>query len=223
MKENCFTKFKSSIEDYKLPERFTFPFYYDPHPLSVLAAEELQDYLKTNPIEWKHNFGLEEGREGLPIGKMFGVLVVQNQFGEIGYLSAFSGKLGESNLHKGFVPPVFDILTEGSFFNVGIVQVNKINQKIKELKQASDYLACQQLVNDNKLLAAKEIKEAKEKKKADKVIRKKRRIEAKAILSDEDYQQLEIDFAKESQISNIQLKRLIRNWKIQLAKDQETL
>ena len=223
MKESYFTKFKSSIEDYKLPERFNFPFYYDPHPLSVLASEELQDYLKTNPKEWKHNFGLEEGRSGLPIGKMFGVLVVQNQAGEIGYLSAFSGKLGESNHHKGFVPPVFDILTEGSFFNVGIVQVNVINQRIKELKQAPDYLACQKLVTDNKLLAAKEIQEAKVKQKADKVIRKGRRIEAKAILSDEDYQQLEIDFAKESQVSNIQLKRLIRNWKAQLAKDEEIL
>jgi tRNA pseudouridine32 synthase/23S rRNA pseudouridine746 synthase len=223
MRENCFTKFQSSIEKYKLPERFNFPFYYDPHPLSILAAEELQCYLKTNPKEWKHNFGLEKDREGLPIGKMFGVLVVQNQAGEIGYLSAFSGKLGESNHHKGFVPPVFDILTEGSFFNVGIVEVNKINQQIKELKQAPDYLACLKLVADNKLLSAKEIKEAKVKQKADKVIRKSRRIEAKVILSNEDYQQLEIDFAKESQVTNIQLKRLIRNWKTQLVKDEEIL
>ena len=34
---------------------------------------------------------------------------------------------------------------------------------------------------------------------------------------------LEAEFAKESQVSNIQLKRLTRNWKIQLAKDAESL
>ncbi len=222
MKESYFTKFKASIQDYKLPERFTFPFYYEPHPLSVLAAQELQYYLQ-HQIECDHNFGLEAGKTGIPIGKMFGILVVQNQAGDIGYLSAFSGKLGESNHHKGFVPPVFDILTEGSFFNVGIVQVNVINQTIKELKQAPDYLACQQLVTDNKLLATKEIDEAKQAKKADKVIRKHQRVEAKVILSDADYQQLETEFAQASQVSNIQLKRLIRNWKVQLAKDEEVL
>ena len=223
MRGNCFTPFKSPIQNIKLPERFTFPFYYEPHPLAVLAAEELQDYLERNQKKWEHNFGIEGGKTGIAIGKMFGVLVVQKQSGEIGYLSAFSGKLGESNHYEGFVPPVFDILTEGSFFNVGIVEVGVISKKIKELEQAADYLACQKLVADNKALAAKEIKEAKETKKANKIIRKNQRIEAKAVLSEEDYQQLEAQFAQESQISNIQLKRLIRNWKIQLAKDEEIL
>ena len=43
------------------PERFTYPFCYEPHPLCLLAAEEVkQEIARINPTE----------------GKMFGVLVV---------------------------------------------------------------------------------------------------------------------------------------------------
>lgn len=71
---------------------------------------------------------------------MFGVLVVQNTSGELGYLSAFSGKLAESNHHPGFVPPLFDMLTEGSFFNEGMKVLNPMNARIEEL-EASPLLA----------------------------------------------------------------------------------
>lgn len=46
---------------------------------------------------------------------MFGVLVVQHENGQLGYLAAFSGKLAGQNHHAKFVPPVFDILTEDGF------------------------------------------------------------------------------------------------------------
>ena len=222
MKENCFTKFKAPIEAYKLPERFTFPFYYEPHPLSVLAAQELQAHLQTQ-TEWEHNFGLEIGKKGMVIGKMFGVLVVQNQEGEMGYLSAFSGKLGESNHHKGFVPPVFDMLTEGSFFNVGIVRLNAINHKIKELEEASDYIACQQKVASDQLLSVKEIQEAKQAIKTAKAIRRKLRVEQIDILSIEDYKALGARLVRESIASKINLKQLIDNWKKKLAENEATL
>ena len=38
---DCFTTFKSDISGFSLPERFTFPFYYEPHPISILASNEL--------------------------------------------------------------------------------------------------------------------------------------------------------------------------------------
>lgn len=103
-----------------------------PHPLCVQAAEELQDYL-LNQNEWQHNFGLADDK-GTIIGKMFGVLVVQNQQNETGYLAAFSGKLGGTNNHTKFVPPVFDLLTESSFLNKGMKELTVINQEIKNLK-----------------------------------------------------------------------------------------
>lgn len=65
-----------------LPERFTYPFNYTPHPLCVLAAEEVKAYISTKK-EWQ---------EELTLGKMFGVLIVQTQeegSSSIGYLAAF--------------------------------------------------------------------------------------------------------------------------------------
>lgn len=78
-----FIPFQNDVSAIALPEKFTFPFYYEPHELSKIAASELQDYLNTQ-TDWEHNFGLKEGQQGLVIGKMFGVLVVQKPTGEVG-------------------------------------------------------------------------------------------------------------------------------------------
>ncbi len=79
-----FQYFSTSIREFELPKKFTFPFYYEPHPLCELAANEVQNYLRTQ-TDFEHNFGLDSSRKGLVIGKMFGVLVVKNQQNEIGY------------------------------------------------------------------------------------------------------------------------------------------
>lgn len=89
MSTSLFQPFPTAVLGASLPTKFTFPFYYEPHPLSVLAAQALQEHLKTQK-EWHHNFGLTPDEEGLEIGKMFGVLVVQNRQNELGYLWAFS-------------------------------------------------------------------------------------------------------------------------------------
>ena len=49
------------------PERFTYPFCYEPHPLCQLAAKEVQAYIVRHP----------EIKEDADRGKMFGVLVVE--------------------------------------------------------------------------------------------------------------------------------------------------
>lgn len=134
--QHCFTSFKSAIDQYQLPERFTFPFYYEPHPLCLIAANELQQYLSTQ-TDWQHNFGLGED-SGPVIGKMFGVLLVRNQNGELGYLSAFSGKLAEQNLLNGFVPPVFDMLAQESFFHVGMQTLNQLTAKLQTVESNPD-------------------------------------------------------------------------------------
>jgi len=141
----CFTYFTSPIEKYHLPERFTFPFYYQPHPLCVLAAEQLQRHLVTQH-QWQHNFGLCDDPNNV-IGKMFGVLLVKNVQGEIGFISAFSGKLAQQNHIQGFVPPVFDLLTEDSFFLTEKVAINDLNEKIQALENTPQLLALRQALN----------------------------------------------------------------------------
>ena len=129
-----FIPFQNSIESIELPNRFTFPFYYDPHPLAIIAAKEIQEHIKTQK-DWDHNFGIEEGKEGLVIGKMFGVLVVENNQGQLGYLAAFSGKLAGENHHPYFVPPVFDILDKDGFFRKGEEIVNQINAELENAEK----------------------------------------------------------------------------------------
>ncbi len=134
-----FTPFNASVSNIELPLKFTFPFYYEPHSIALQAAKELQDYIE-NQSDFEHNFGIESGKEGLVIGKMFGVLVVQKQNGELGYISAFSGKLAKGNHHERFVPPVFDILLENGFFRTQEDIISAINREIERLENTPEYL-----------------------------------------------------------------------------------
>lgn len=86
--------------DIAKPERFTYPFYYDPHPLCQLAAKEVQTYIATH----------EDIKVDADNGKMFGVLVVERegQNGQYGFLAAYSGLLVGRNDWEYFVPPVYD-------------------------------------------------------------------------------------------------------------------
>jgi tRNA pseudouridine32 synthase/23S rRNA pseudouridine746 synthase len=40
--------FKKPVSHLALPEKFTYPFHYTPHPLCVLAAEEVKEYIAKN-------------------------------------------------------------------------------------------------------------------------------------------------------------------------------
>ena len=135
---DLFQKFEKPFSEYPIPERFTFPFFYDPHPLSLEAVRLLQEYLK-NQSDFEHNFGLEEGQSGIVIGKMFGVLVVQNEWGELGYLWAFSGKLADQNHWPKFVPTVYDMLDEKGYFKSEESLLNELNEKIENLQKSAAY------------------------------------------------------------------------------------
>ena len=129
--------FKKPVSHLALPEKFTYPFHYTPHPLCVLAAEEVKEYIASRK-EWQ---------EELASGKMFGVLIVQtnnritnNEENQIGYLAAFSGNLDGKNLHPYFVPPVYDLLQPEGFFKIEEEQISAINIRIRELENSSSYL-----------------------------------------------------------------------------------
>jgi tRNA pseudouridine32 synthase/23S rRNA pseudouridine746 synthase len=137
--------FKADISGIPLPEKFTFPFYYKTHPLAKIAAQELQDYLK-NQTDFIHNFGLEENLDMLAVGKMFGVLIVKDAQNNIGYIAAFSGKLADKSLPEKFVPPVFNMRTEGSFYLKGELEIDAINAQLSSIKKDEKYLILKELV-----------------------------------------------------------------------------
>ncbi len=118
------------------PKSFAFLIDGNPHPLCVMAAQQLQQYL-SEELHIDHNFGLGEVDDPI-IGKMFGVLVVRNRKKEIGFLAAFSGKMAGTNNHSMFVPPVFDLLTQNSFLNIGMAKLNQMNTEIRGIERAHE-------------------------------------------------------------------------------------
>ena len=101
--------------DIPKPERFTYPFCYEPHPLCQLAAKEVQEYIASHEVI----------REDADRGKMFGVLIVESpcvsppQQGEsegVFFLAAYSGLLAGRNDWDYFVPPVYDAQQPDGYF-----------------------------------------------------------------------------------------------------------
>lgn len=206
-----FQYFKTTLNNFTLPSRFTFPFYYEAHPLCEIAANELQKYLQTQ-TDFDHNFGIDPSKKGLSIGKMFGVLVVQNQQNEIGYITSVSGKLAEKNIHKKFVPPVYDMLTKDSRFLEEEKVLNSINIALEDLDDNNEYLSLQAQYLSEKKKATADIQEKKETLKAAKKERNLQRKKAKIKLTTEAYAAFNEVLAKESLEAKYFFNNVNRYW-----------
>lgn len=204
-----------SIYGIALPEKFTYPFYYEPHPLTKIAATELQHYLETQ-TDLDHNFGLSTDQDGAAIGKMFGVLVVQDPEGKLGYFSAFSGKLAGSNDHPRFVPPVFDMLVENSFFLKEQKILNTINEQVKAINADEDYLHLTASIKEQTDRSSREIAALKLQLKNNKEQRKQLREQHGDTIHEQDL----ID---QSLADKRQLKRLQDHWTAVLTAIQSRL
>lgn len=201
----------STVNNISLPERFTFPFYYEPHPLTKIAAAELQNYLETQK-DLDHNFGLSADREDMVIGKMFGVLVVADNKGKIGYLSAFSGKLAGTNDHPRFVPPVFDMLTENSFFLKEQEVISTVNTQIETILSDENYNRLKEHIEQLTVQSTEEIAAFKKQLKQNKGIRARLREEKKSSLYAHEYELFEADLIKQSLYDKYLLKLLTEKW-----------
>jgi len=199
-----------------IPSEFTFPFYYEPHELSKIAAKELQQQLES--ADFQHNFGLDDTAEGEVIGKMFGVLVVRNSEGKLGYLSAFSGKMGNSNHHEGFVPPVFDLLQEDSFFLEGMNRLGEMNAEVHEKENDPDFLALTKNFDALKKEAEKDIEQFRDKMRDRKRIRKQKREELGAETNMTERAIIENELIRESLHYKHQLKLRMANWDSKIEK-----
>lgn len=194
-------RFTTSITDIPLPERFTYPFCYTPHPLCILAAQEVQNYL-SQQTEWK---------EELSQGKMFGVLIVQTEQGETGYLAAFSGILAGKSRHAFFVPPVYDLLQPQGFFKIEEEKISSINHYIRQLEEDKEYAALSAELARTIQSAEEILATAKSQLKEAKAAREQRRKEK------ELNAQEEADLIRESQFQKAEYKRLEHSWKIRIA------
>ena len=192
-----FQYFKQSITTYELPEKFDYPFYYEPTEIAKQACKEVQEYLE-NQIDFEHNFGLENDVFSTPIGKMFGVLVVRNQENKIGYLAAVSGKLANTNQHKVFVPPVFDMLNKNGFFLEQEERLNEINRILESLENNQNYLQLKEDFLQFEINSKLKIEEGKQLLKSNKKDRKAQRETILSTLSEEEIKFFEEDLVKQS-------------------------
>ena len=197
--------FTRSIAHIALPDKFTYPFHYTPHPLCVMAADEVQVYLQ-HQAQWQ---------DELQQGKMFGVLIVQTTEGEIGYLAAFSGILAGKNIHPYFVPPIYDLLQPDGFFKKEEEHISAINHRIRELEEDTSYQKCRQALEEETARCSQLLSQAKARLKAAKELRDRRRQTEQLSESEQ------AAMIRESQFQKAELKRLERSLKEHLSSLQK--
>ena len=213
-----FQYFKTDISGIELPEKFTFPFYYEPHSLAKIATEEIQEYLESQ-TDFKHNFGLDTTKTDLPIGKMFGVLIVQNQKNKVGYLAAFSGKLADKSLPEKFVPPVFNMRTEGSFYIKGELEIDKINAQLTLLKSNEHYLDLKKSFKKLTQAIAEDLENQRKKMKLSKSDRKLRKKKSISVLSELEVKNLTKKLMQESYNDQFFYKELLEYYETKSKKE----
>ncbi len=199
-------RFSTPVSHLSLPEKFTYPFHYTPHPLCVIAADEIQEYIRTQ----------EKWQEELQQGKMFGVLIVKDTTGGIGYLAAFSGNIAGKSCHPYFVPPIYDLSEPDGFFKPVEKYISIINDRIEMLQSHPSLLRNKQLLKEETEKAEKALAEAKEAMKAAKAARESRR------MNNPDETELAA-LIKESQFQKAELKRMEREWKNRIAAIQREI
>ena len=125
---------KDKVVAQELPQQFTCPYCYEPHPLALMAVEQVQRYVSSR-ADWA---------DELASGKMLGVLVALDETGQLGYLAAFSGNLAGSVQHDFFVPPVYDLLDPQGEFKQGEAQITAINREVERMEHSPELMALQQ-------------------------------------------------------------------------------
>ncbi len=183
------------VEGECLPEQMNDPFDYEPHPLCRRAAAEVCACLGEHP-EWSAE---------ISEGKMFGVLVVQDGSGEVGFLAAFSGNLAGTNLHCGFVPPVYDMLQPDEHFRRGEAEISEINRRVEELERSAEFSDLKAHLAECEASAADEIREWKKQIEEQKALRDA----VRAVTSDPERLAALI---RESQYGKAEFSRLKKRW-----------
>jgi tRNA pseudouridine32 synthase/23S rRNA pseudouridine746 synthase len=219
--KNYFFKLENLPEGLSLPEKVDFPFFYTPHSVAQIAALEVQKELETR--SFNHDFGIDKSERNGAIGKMFGVLVVRKRNGQLGYLKAFSGKLGNSNFHQGFVPPVFDILKEDGFFKKEEAVLNNLTREIEQIEKSKNYYFLKEECKRRQIEFLEKLSDfrfhLKSKKKERDEIRKKN----SSLLAENEYNLLLEKLKQESISQQLEYKRLNKSLSDELIIERKEL
>lgn len=204
---DLFHRFRKDVSGIELPLRFNNPFYYSPHPLCLMAADEVRDMLSHDG-----KLSIEAQK-----GKMFGVLVAMDASGGIGYIVAFSGLLSGNNRYPGFVPPVYDMLSPDGYFKKEEASISAINAGMKSIEESAGYLSAVEALRAVESQAEKAVAEKTTLFKANKEERRKKR--ETGLLSADD----EALLVRQSQYEKAELKRVRRRWDAMIAEKRSAV
>lgn len=204
-------------QDLSLPTRFTFPYYYTPHPMCELAMLQLQLSL------------LDCGVNETSQGNLYAVLLVQDPTTqELGYLSAFSGLQLDSSLASqltsiAFVPSAFD----GQQFQVqntqGLVKQATLINDITNLEQTHNLDDLTSSLNELKNDASKAVEAfqiAMAANKAERTILREKANQEKALGNLDSAADLLKQLGNQSSQEKRDLKALRIEWKQKIAERQ---
>lgn len=186
------------------PERMNNPFCYEPHPLCEEAAGEVRAYLSQH-LEWAKEIGE---------GKMFGVLVCEDEAGQLGFLAAYSGQIGGREDWPWFVPAVFDYLQPDGYFKQEEARISQMNGQVKALEAAS---LRQQLLADLHQQTAQAQSETAAYKALMQTAKDRREQQRKEGTADDEA------LIRESQFQKAELRRLKKRWNEKIAATEAQL
>jgi tRNA pseudouridine32 synthase/23S rRNA pseudouridine746 synthase len=137
--ETCVTLFEPQPDPREIAEAFPSPFdERGPPELARRAAEAMQAELRAGLLAPGLSAATLEGPEG---GKMFGVLVVREPGGGIGFLRSFSGMLGGRWELAGYVPPLFDFDARAQVEPAGEAKVKALLARFEAHQTSEELLA----------------------------------------------------------------------------------
>jgi len=194
--------FARDVSHYSLPNKFTYPFCYQPHPLALAASEELQQKLESfHPVDSEQQ------------GRMYGVLIVKDSQGTLGYLAALSGNAnetntGESNTDKSktndnaainFVPTIHQAYNQSEFEKQQQVEINGINKTIAQLEANPDISKLTLLLETEIAKSDEEIQCLQQQMRDNKKARKEQRTWlSTAVLSEDEHRDISIALSRAS-------------------------
>ncbi|HEX8440822.1 RluA family pseudouridine synthase [Archangium sp.] len=137
--ETWVTPFEPPLASHEVAGTFPSPFdELGPHALARQAAEVMQAEFRTGLVAPGIATSTLDGPDG---GKMFGVLVVQQPDGRLGFLRSFSGMLAGRWDVEGFVPPLFDRETRAQVEPAGEAVVKALLARAEDLRTSSELVS----------------------------------------------------------------------------------
>ena len=200
---NYFIPFEQPNNTAELPKSFTFPFYYKPHPLCLIVANELQQYLLTK---------YDTNKEISKSGKMFGVLLVKNKINKLGYLTAYSGKSNTLEKLNRFVPAISNEYEINEIFTTEQKNINQLTTQLNQLENNPTLHNYQNELNTLKQQFSIELTEKQRINAEKRKHRKTKRVQASDNLSLGDINNLLAQLAIESVSDKNEILVLKTNW-----------